>query len=446
MRRHWRVLAAAVLAMTALAAYGGDLTHLQGLVDSGNAQAYPLARTLSANYAGNPDFDYLYGRAALASGHVNQAIFALQRVMIDRPTDDRARLLLAQAYLRNGERVLAQRELDIVLAHNSPAVTRQATELRASLDGAQRSVRNHSYVELGLGYDSNVNAAPSASLIALPPGTAQPLSGGGVYYPANLVVSPGYQSQSDGFWRFAFGLNTYRPFATRGYLFGSVDGDENADFSKSAFDTTVANVIGGAGIQLGSNYLSLPLYHQEFLIGHRRYRQHDAFGLEWTYRADPANVISLVGQYGNYVYQDESVQNTDSGVAALTWARNFAVPSQPRIKASIYRGRDAAKDELYDYFGRSYYGISAEGSFAVSPRQRPYATLLYQRSNYDAADPGFPVIRVEHYSRVAAGWMWQMKPKWILRAEVSYADNHSNIDIYQYHRTLFYLSTRHDFY
>ena len=126
MRRHVKVLAAVVLLMAALGAQGADLTRLQELVESGNAAAYPLARTLSADYAGNPDFDYLYGRAALDSGHPNEAIFALQRVIINRPSDDRARLLLAQAYLRNGERVLARRELDIVLEHSPPAIAKQA--------------------------------------------------------------------------------------------------------------------------------------------------------------------------------------------------------------------------------------------------------------------------------------------------------------------------------
>jgi len=439
------VLAAAALMIAALPARGADFTRLQGLVKSGDAAAYPLARRLSVDYAGNPDFDYLYGRAALATGHANEAIFALQRVLIVRPADDRARVLLARAYIRTGERELAQRELDIVLAHNPPLIAKTAADLRASLEQPGRTAKSRSYVEMGLGYDSNVNAAPSANMLALPAGTARPLSGGTVYYPANLVLDPSYQSKHDGFARFAFGLNTYQPFASREFVFGSVAGYENANFSQSRFDTTLATLTGGAGVDFGRNRFSLPLYHQEFLVGHHRYRQYDALGLAWTYRLTVANLVSLSGQYGDYAYQDQSTQDTDSGVIALSWSGTFAGSRQPRLSSSVYRGNDAAKNDLYRYFGRHYYGVEVEGSFLAFTHQRPYASLLYQRSNYEAAEPGLPLVRVEDYSRLAAGWSWRFQPNWGLRVEANYTVNNANIELYKYHRSELYLSTRYDF-
>ncbi len=446
MQRRWVALGALVFAITALSARAADFTHLEHLVESGDATAYSVARTLSVNHAGNPDFDYLYGRAALAAGHPDEAIFALQRVLIVRSADDRARLALAQAYARTGEKVSAERELDIVLAHHpAPEIAKNAAALRSSLKRPLRAAKSRSFVEFGLGYDSNVNAAPSATVLALPAGTVQPISAYAAYYPANLVLDPNYQSKGDGFGRLAFGLNTYQPFASREFAFGSVAGYENANFSEGQFDTTLVNLVGGAGIDFGRNRFSLPLYHQEFLVDHRRYRQYDALGLAWTYRLEAASLISLSGQYGDYSYQDQSPQDTDSGVVALSWSQEFTTASEPRLSGSLYRGTDAAKNGLYSNFGRRYYGVAAEGSYSAFIHQRPYASVLYQHSDYDGADPGIPRVRKENFSRLAAGWNWQFRPDWGLRVEANYTVNSSNITLYEYHRSQFYISMRHDF-
>ncbi len=446
MHQRWIALGALALVIAALPARAADFARLRLLVERGNAGAYSVARTLSIDHAGNPDFDYLYGRAALAAGHPDEAIFALQRVLIVRPADDLARLALAQAYARTGEKVSAEHELDIVLAHDpAPNIAKNAADLRSSLKRPLRAAKSRSFVEFGLGYDSNVNAAPSATLLALPPGTVQPLSANIDYYPANLVLDPNYQAKSDGFGRLAFGLNTYQPFASREFAFGNVAGYENANFNESQFDTTLVNFVGGGGIDFGRNRFSLPLYHQEFLVDHRRYRQYDALGLAWTYRLEAASLVSLSGQYGDYSYQDQLPQDTDSGVVALGFSQEFSIASKPRLGGSLYRGTDVAKNPLYSNFGRRYYGVAVEGSYSAFIHQRPYVSVLYQHSNYDGPDPGIPLIRQENFSRIAAGWNWQFQPNWGLRVEANYTENSSNITLYEYHRSQFYISTRHDF-
>ena len=88
----WGLLCWALTSGSALAqedVLGRSLEDLQ----SGNAvAAYERLQVLEARHAGDPDFDFLLGISALASGRGTEAIFALERVLAMRPDDVNARV------------------------------------------------------------------------------------------------------------------------------------------------------------------------------------------------------------------------------------------------------------------------------------------------------------------------------------------------------------------
>lgn len=63
-------------------------------------QAYQLAEALEMELAGDPDFDMAYGRIALHVGQNDRAVFALERVVAEKPQWQQARFTLAQAYYK----------------------------------------------------------------------------------------------------------------------------------------------------------------------------------------------------------------------------------------------------------------------------------------------------------------------------------------------------------
>ncbi|HJS15653.1 MAG TPA: tetratricopeptide repeat protein, partial [Rheinheimera sp.] len=71
------------------------------LVQSGQMeQAYQLATALETELAGDADFDMAYGRIALQVGQNDRAVFALERVVAEKPAWQQARFTLAQAYYK----------------------------------------------------------------------------------------------------------------------------------------------------------------------------------------------------------------------------------------------------------------------------------------------------------------------------------------------------------
>src|SRR5688572_10832219 len=86
-----RILACAIgIAMMATAqgtaaqsAGAGEIDRLLRL--GRHREAYELALRRAAKEAGNPDFDFAFARAAIAEKQFDQAIFALERVVMSEP-------------------------------------------------------------------------------------------------------------------------------------------------------------------------------------------------------------------------------------------------------------------------------------------------------------------------------------------------------------------------
>ena len=76
------VVLSLILAFGANAAEDPTFSEAKSLIDARqHQQAYDLLKPLEEDQAGNPDYDFLLGIAALETGRNTEAIFALQRVV-----------------------------------------------------------------------------------------------------------------------------------------------------------------------------------------------------------------------------------------------------------------------------------------------------------------------------------------------------------------------------
>src|SRR5512135_3441821 len=192
------VLVGLMLAALGLSAFADATLERakQLLVEREPKQAYDMLAPLEPQRAGDPEFDYLLGIAALDSGEVERAIFALERVLAVQPDNALARAEIARAYYLAGERDTARREFENVKQEKIPEKARETVDRYLSAIAASEVTRVQAYFEMGIGSDSNVNAATASSQIAIP-------SLGGVI----ATLNPGATQNSDLFTGVAGGLN-----------------------------------------------------------------------------------------------------------------------------------------------------------------------------------------------------------------------------------------------
>ena len=153
------ILSATVLANPAL------FRDAKQLLAADNAkQAYMILLAQEPQLAGNAEFDYLLGVAALESGKTDDAIIAFERVLQVDPKIAGARLDLARAYFNHGSMDLAQANfLELKASNPPPAALIVIDKYLAAIRErrAQKSNIFSAWGEMALGYDSNITGVPT---------------------------------------------------------------------------------------------------------------------------------------------------------------------------------------------------------------------------------------------------------------------------------------------
>jgi len=131
-RISWRALTLLALCIfLAAPVFAADELVLKAkkYMDENNPQAaYDLLVPLQSERAGDPEYDYLLGVAALGIGHNTEAVFALERVLAVQPNSAPARAQIARAYFALKETDTAKREFENVKKQDVPP------EVRTTID------------------------------------------------------------------------------------------------------------------------------------------------------------------------------------------------------------------------------------------------------------------------------------------------------------------------
>ena len=162
-----------------------DLQEVGALIKAGQADAaYSQLQPLLYEKAGDPDFDYLLGLAALQSGHPDEATLAFERALAVRPDMLGARLDMARAYYELGNYDLARQEFEELQKLNPPTEAKKAMQqYLESIKKAESPGAWTAFVEATIGHNSNVNSAGGDSVYI-------PALGGTVTLDSSSVETP----------------------------------------------------------------------------------------------------------------------------------------------------------------------------------------------------------------------------------------------------------------
>ena len=431
MERAHRALLAGVLALApAVAAAQLDMGRLAELVRSGQAQAaYELARAERAAHEGEPRFDFLYGMAAIDSGHVGEGVFALERVLMQRPGNDRARLELARGFFLLEEDLRARDEFETVLAHDPPPTVRSTIErylgaIRRRADRYRTMVTG--YVGLGAGYDTNVNSAPDVDTVQSPFGSI-PLSSGG-------------QEQGDAFGRLTAGATISHPLRPGVNLVAGADLDARFHRDETDFETSEAGGRVGVAFRDQDARTRITLDADRLYVGGDAYE--DVVGVSARHRRRVGE--SLLGSAGLRVsqqrYEDQDILDSSTWIVDAGVSHTWRTPWRPTFSGALFGGHETADDQSQAARAvaeRDLAGVSGMLRLRVAPAWTVHTSLQFRRSEYDARHLIFGRKREEDYSQVALRADWQPTAHWSVGPRLRYVHNEANIDLYEYDRTVF---------
>jgi tetratricopeptide (TPR) repeat protein len=416
------------------------LVDAKALLDSGDARgAYDMLAPLQPERAGDPEFDFLLGSAALDLGKNTEAVFALERVLALQPNNGPARAQIARAYFNLKETETAKREFENVKKQDVPpevsATIDRYLDAISMISETEKATARFS-LEFATGYDSNVNSATSIQQVAVP-------GFGGLLF----TLSPTSRRLDDGFFAATAGANFRNPLSARSAFVSGLSVNQRVNFTRDNLDTGFFDGYLGVSSRFGRETITAVAQSDMFLLDDPAYPGsfRNAYGgtAQWTHDLNARTQISAYVQYAGLEYPTQSPRDADRYIAGLGYAHAFR-GGDPVVYIGVYGGDERTRDSQFDFLGYRPLGVRFGGQKTLSQNRLLFFSGAYESRLYNGTDPSFLKARKDDQFSAGVGVSYVLPGEWRLSPQVTYVYNQSNLDIDQFTRLQAFISLRRD--
>lgn len=421
-------LAAAIQPAVAAAAFKGSADARSLPAEAG--ARYQTMMGLEERYAGDVDFDYLYGTTAYDSGHYSEAIFILQRVVSLKPGFSGARMELARAYYATGDNESARREFLTVREENPPpeakrviadylnAIDRRAARYESQLAG---------FLEGSTGFDTNANGGPDTQTFL------------------GFTLDSRNQATESAYYGLGLGGSLSYPFAPGWRAVGDTRLQHRAYPDAPFVDGDLARL--GAGLEWKPGVVTLSLLPNFSVVRLDGQDNHQNTAVDFSTGYAPTErwLLSFSTRYAMLRFVDElATQDVNSLLAGLSALRSWSGLPRLQLGATLTAGQDDPQD-LASQFGRDMIGMRLSGNLDFNRGRVLFLSLANLDSNYDGVFFGMPRKDQQFSATLGLDWGVYRASGWLLRGQMSYVDNSSDVSLYDYNRVDAGLSLRKEF-
>lgn len=430
---------ALLLTTTSIIAFADEtLTQASELLKQRNYKnAYELLEPLESERAGEVEYDYMLGVAAIESGQISRGVFALERVLAQQPNNINARAMIAKGYFKGGEAENAKSEFQNILGQNlDPELSRLIEDNMSAVNKATGQATTFAaFIDGGFGFDSNINSATSNSTIAVP----------GIAPGLNITLASASQEQSSKYLSLTGGASFRTPLSKNLNLFGAAQGSVRANWNESAFDPSYTDFTFGLSYKRFIDNFTIAVQRNNFDIDGERFRKSHGVTGQWQRQIDDRNQVSVFAQTSDFNYPSTSVRDAQRTIVGAGWGHAFSGDKAPVIYTSAYFGKEDADDSVFDFLSNDIYGARVGGQVVINYKLLAYANASYEIREHDETDPAFLAKREDDQFDFAIGLRYLPIPGWTIRPQLSYLNNDSNIKLFDFDRTVFSVNFRKDF-
>ncbi len=398
------------------------------------ASAYSFGQENSSLF-GDAEFDFLYGLSALESRHYGEAVLALERVRVNNPSDQVAWFHLARGYFLLGEVERAKNVFAAMYAEGvqEPIATRvKEWQNLATKRELERTGASRLYAEVGLGYDTNINAGVGEKSVDLSE------FGFGVYETTEKQREVGDSKLIAG----AGGQYSFlvQPGVTA--FFGG-DFSHHANVSNSEFNQTSLGGYGGFAKSQGGQQYRLTMTANMLMLGSDYYRSVLGLAGEWSSPLSSKETLIAYGQAMVFDYIGSNNDNRDSHLIGLGGAyRTLLGGGTLTASGGFAQERNSLgfKENSRDIWNASVGVIASPWG-----RLRMGGAIDFQLSPYGDEDPILLERRKDYWQHLSINATYLLIDNISIRGDLSWMKNESNIDLYDYDRAQLTVKLRYDF-
>lgn len=413
---------AAFLALVGTPAHAGVPEDMKLLIEQRRAaEAYQLGLEHS-DMLGVPVFDYYFGIAAVDAGRATVGVLALERFMLQDPSNDLARLELGRAYFQIGDFARAKREFDAVLA-KAPPVGVQVTIKRFLVAMRDQNKRKRiafsSFAEAGFGWTSNANSGLASADLTLP-------YFGQVKLGASALAKPSESQQLAG------GIVLSAPLggSMKAVLTSSA---AMINYSRtSGYDIAAGSATLGVGPVTDTLSLTVGPTGSLALLDGVKYRWSYGAKANLRYQLQPGFMFSaeVSGQQLRYAGLNQN-RSGKLMSAALGLDKRLSLPFEPVISASAYYASDTNIRQRPDFTRKI---VGGRAGIMLFPSKKTAITMGYglARWRYAGTDPLFGTLRRDWFRSIDLAAQVILRPGLSVRIEGQLVHDDANLPLYNY--------------
>jgi outer membrane protein len=435
-----RQLALGCLLLALQSAWAQDalLQNAQGLLANKQAaQAYQLLSPQESARAGQPEFDYLLGVAALDSGRITQAIFAFERVLALQPGNSLARAELARAYIAAGETDTARNQLaQVRAAPDVPSEARASVQrLLSSLEPGAAAKPLRFYVEAGLAHDSNLSGGPNITSFAVP---ALGLT---------FALAPASQQRGDSTFQIGAGLAYTHALSSATDLNAQLNWRTTRPSKEDTLDTSSIDGSLGIAHTIAATRYSLSLNLASLSFDGDQYRKTTGLTGQIVHKLSEASQLMGFVQLAKLDYPTQALRDARRTVIGGAWGTALSPATSAYLGLAL--GGEKADQAAGAEFGYRLTGLRAGAEHALSSQMRLFASLGLEWRKHRAIDSVFLGKRSDRQLDLALGMHYQLAPtsygQWRITPQLSWTNRDSNFNVYEMRRTQLGATARLDF-
>jgi outer membrane protein len=402
------------------------LARARALLNQNQArQAYEQLAPHEYDWAGDPEYDYLLGVAALASDQPEEAVMSLERAVAAAPGDAAARAALARAYYHSGDHELARQELESLGLRSLPRDRLFETDRYSAPIGTPGPRRRtfRYFVMLDTGYDSNANASPDRDGFLGVTLSSRNVEKDSVY---GAVSNGGILRVPMGpYWDYDLRFN----FVQRRNVSATFANTDRAGLSNEfVFRKNHTELNFGASLYAASLDNRFP-YDGDY----NHAGANLDFGARWFLGSSAWRLGTDVSL--GAVRYDDSTRLFDVDQLLLDGTLEYVGRgSIPSFGLALLVGEAQAKKSESPY-GRSLYGARYTSSWYVGRPSRMYLNVGMTRSNYDGRFFGENRHDYQYSAGLSAVVYVFPNRQWTLIPHVAQIVNRSDVALFDYNRT-----------
>ena len=428
------VFGAALVLMLPTFALADVSDEMTVLIEQNKAkEAYDIGLK-NQNLLGDERFDYVFGVAAIDSGRVSLGVLSLERVLLANPGDDLVRLELARGYYNLGEYARAKDEFNEVLSHKPPAGVVNTINLYLDLIKAQEKknkINGTLFAEVGLGYNSNANAATAVNNIILP-------------YFGPVQLSDSSRAQASNFSFMSAGASVNVPIDIGITSFTSVSTTAQKYTQVDGYDMNVTNALTGVKFDDDVNIVKIAGFGTIAQIDQMPVPDTLGAGVQYERMLNARHAVTVAASASQLIYPTQyNIYNSNLSTASVGYRWGF--PETLWSPLLVLNANYAFQDNTQNRpdLTRRIGGASLTLFALPSDKWGLNISAGYAKSNYDGQDLLYQSYRSDGLTSISGMLEYKLTKNWSTRLEATYYNNQSNLPLYSYQQATGALKLRY---